>query len=196
MGANNHRAGEITGIAVGEAMQAENGCTYDLVVTLESPQVGTVNEERTSGMLDGFASICGPIDEAKLNRLGVGGTTDAALDQVTSLLPTIPPGGTIIVLSLNDDMALGALAAARTAGRLPEFRIGAQGADPSAWKEIACTPEWLADAAYFPERYGRTLVPAMIDLLNGNPVPEVLYTPHEAVNKDNIRTLYPETEAC
>jgi ribose transport system substrate-binding protein len=196
MGANNHRAGEITGVAVGEAMQAENDCAYDLVVTLESPQVGTVNEERTMGMLDGFSSICGAIPSDMLNRLGVGGTTDQALDQVTSLLPTIPSGGIIIILSLNDDMALGALAAARTAGRQTELRIGAQGADPSAWKEIACTPEWLADAAYFPERYGLTLVPAMIDLLNGEEVPPVLYTPHEAVNKDNIRTLYPDVEAC
>ena len=39
-------------------------------------------------------------------------------------------------------------------------RIGAQGADPSAWKEIACNPVWVADAAYFPERYGRTVIPA------------------------------------
>jgi len=196
MGANNHFAGEVSGEAVGKALQAENGCTYDQVITLESPQVGQVNEDRTMGMLDGFTSVCGEIPADKLQRLGVGGTTDLALEAVNNLLPTIPTGGTLIVFSLNDDMALGALAAARTAGREGELRIGAQGSDPSAWKEIACNPVWVADAAYFPERYGKTLVPAILDLIAGKEVPTALYTPHEAVNAGNIRTLYPDAPAC
>jgi ribose transport system substrate-binding protein len=196
MGANNSYAGFVVGESVGQQLQAENGCTYDLVITLESPQVGQVNEDRTMGMLDGLSSVCGEIPADKLQRLGVGGTTDLALEQVTNALPTIPSGGTLVVMSLNDDMALGALAAARTAGRESELRIGAQGADPSAWQEIACNPVWLADAAYFPERYGRTLIPAMIDILDGKEVPTELFTPHIAVTKDNITELYPETPAC
>jgi hypothetical protein len=40
------------------------------------------------------------------------------------------------------------------------------------------------------------MAPAMIDLLRGMPVPDTLYTPREAVNRDNIRLLYPDTEAC
>jgi len=196
MGANNHFAGEVSGSAVGEALKAENGCTYDLVITLESPQVGQVNEDRTMGMLDGFTGVCGDIPAEKLQRLGVGGTTDLALEAVNNLLPTIPAGGTLVVFSLNDDMALGALASARTAGRESELRIGAQGADPSAWKDIACNPVWVADAAYFPERYGKTLVPAMLDLIAGKEVPSELFTPHEAVNAGNIAALYPDAPAC
>lgn len=196
MGANNRRAGEIAGLAVGEALKAENGCQYNAALTLESPQVGEVNEARTGGMIAGFESVCGTIPLDKLRRLGVGGTTDAAVTQVSDAMSAIPSGGVIVVLSLNDDMALGALAAARTAGRQGELRIGAQGADPSAWKEIACNPSWVADAAYFPERYGRILVPAMIDILDGKTVPEFLYTPHQAITRDNVRVTYPDTPAC
>jgi ribose transport system substrate-binding protein len=195
-GANNTRAGQIGGIGAGEALKAENDCTYDKIITLESAAAGVVNTDRVQGMLDGFASICGPIDEAKILHQEVGGTTQLALDTFNSLLPTLAPGSITLVLSLNDDMALGALAAAKTAGRETDIRIGAQGADPSAWTEIACNPVWLADAAYFPEAYGKTVVPAIIDILKGNPVPEVLYTPHIAINKDNIREVYPETPAC
>jgi ribose transport system substrate-binding protein len=173
MGADNHFAGEVVGRSVGE-----------------------VNTNRTQGMLDGFTGVCGEIPTEKYQSLGVGGTTDLAIEQVTSLLPTVAPGSVIVALSLNDDMALGALAAARTAGRDGELRIGAQGADPSAWSEIACNPVWLADAAYFPERYGKTLIPAMIDILDGKDVPTELFTPHVAVTKDNIRELYPDTQAC
>lgn len=196
MGANNRRAGEIAGLAVAEALKTENGCQYNAVLTLESPQVGEVNEARTGGMIAGFESVCGAISTEKLRRLGVGGTTDAAVTQVSDALSAISSGGIVVILSLNDDMALGALAAARTAGRQNELRIGAQGADPSAWKEIACNPSWVADAAYFPERYGRILVPAMIDVLNGKTVPEFLYTPHQAITRDNVRSIYPDTPAC
>ncbi len=195
MGANNFHAGELSGIATGEALKAENGCTYDKILTLESPAVGQVNTDRVGGMVSGFASICGEVPADKLQALGIGGTTDGALEAVTSVLPTIPAGGTLVVLSLNDDMALGALAAARTAGRESELRIGAQGADPSAWKEILCNPSWIADTAYFPERYGKTLVPAVIDLLDGKEIPRNLFIVHEAINKDDLIETYPDAAA-
>jgi ribose transport system substrate-binding protein len=195
-GADNRFAGFVAGEAVGQHFDENFECEYDQIITLESVAAGLVNEDRTMGAIEGFASICGEVPEDKLQRLDIGGTTDLALAAVTNLLPTIPPGGRLIVLSLNDDMGLGALAAARTAGREGELFIGAQGADPSGWPEIACNPQWIADAAYFPERYGRTAVPAMIDVLQGEEVPELLFTPHVPVTADNIFELYPEAPAC
>lgn len=196
MGANNHRAGEIAGEALGQFLQSEFDCQYDFALTLESPQVGEVNEARIGGFIDGFEAICGEIPADDLQRLGVGGTTDAAVTQVGDAISAIEPGSRIIVMSLNDDMLLGAFAAARTAGRADEVYGAAQGADPSSWEEIACNPNWVADSAYFPERYGRILVPAIIDLINGESVPEFLFTPHEAITADNIRDIYPETPDC
>ncbi|CAN5507973.1 sugar ABC transporter substrate-binding protein [soil metagenome] len=195
-GADNRFAGFVAGEAVGQHLAAGMDCMYDQVITLESVAAGIVNEDRTLGSIEGFESICGEVPDDKIQRIDVGGTTDLALTSVGNLLPTIPAGGRLIVLSLNDDMALGALAAARTAGRESELVIGAQGADPSSWPEIACNPQWIADAAYFPERYGRTAVPAMIDILAGESVPELLFTPHVPVTAENIFELYPEAPAC
>jgi ribose transport system substrate-binding protein len=93
-------------------------------------------------------------------------------------------------------MSLGAFAAARTAGREGELRLAGQGADPTSWKEIACNPNWLADTAYFPDRYGTILIPAVVKLLNGETLPENLFVEHEVVTKDNVRTLFPDTPAC
>jgi ribose transport system substrate-binding protein len=195
-GANNYHAGELAGIGVGEGLQAENGCTYDQIITLESQAAGIVNTDRVQGMLDGFASVCGTPEDAKVIHQEVGGTTQLALEKMNDLLATLRPGGITVILSLNDDMAIGAQAAMTGAGRTGELRIGAQGADPSGWPHLACDPEWLADTAYFPERYGRTVVPALIDILAGNPVAKTIYTPHVALTKANIRETYPETPAC
>lgn len=189
-GADNRFAGFVAGEAVGQYFAENFDCAFDQVVTLETVGAGIVNEDRTLGAVEGFASVCGEVADDQLQRIDVGGTTDLALERVTNVLPTIPPGGRLVVLSLNDDMALGALAAARTAGREGELFIGAQGADPTSWPEIACNEQWIADTAYFPERYGRTSIPAMIDILNGQDVPTELFTPHVAVTADNISELY------
>ena len=196
MGADNTLAGTLAGKAVGDALKAENDCTYEAVVTLDTKGAGATTLARMDGMIAGFEEACGTIDAAKFKSIDVGGTTDLALEKFGNQLSAIKPGGIIAILSLNDDMSLGAFAAARTAGREKEIRLAGQGADPTSWKEIACNPQWLADTAYFPERYGTILVPAVVDLLSGKTVEKNLFTKHETVTKDNIRTVYPETPAC
>lgn len=196
MGADNTLAGTIAGKAVGDALKAENNCDYTAVVTLDTKGAGATTLARMDGMIAGFEEACGKIEAAKFKSIDVGGTTDLALEKFGNALSAIPPGGIIAILSLNDDMSLGAFAAARTAGREGEIRLAGQGADPTSWKEIACNPNWLADTAYFPERYGTILVPAVVDLLNGKTIEKNLFTKHETVTKDNIRTMYPDTPAC
>ncbi len=196
MGADNTVAGEIAGKYVGDALKAENDCDYEAVVTLDTKGAGATTEARVNGMIAGFEEACGKIDPAKFKSLDVGGTTDLAVTKFGDQLSAIKPGGKIVILSLNDDMSLGAFAAARTAGREAEIRLAGQGADPTSWKDIACNPQWLADTAYFPEHYGEILIPAVAKLLAGETVEKNLFTKHQAVTKDNVRTLYPDTPAC
>jgi ribose transport system substrate-binding protein len=196
MGADNTKAGELAGKFVGDSLKAENDCEYTAVVTLDTKGAGATTEARVNGMIAGFEQACGKIDQAKFRSLDVGGTTDLAVTKFGDQLSALAPGGIIVVLSLNDDMSLGAFAAARTAGREAELRLAGQGADPTSWKEIACNPQWLADTAYFPERYGEILIPAVVKLLNGETVEKNLFTQHDVVTKDNVRTLYPDTPAC
>lgn len=196
MGADNTVAGEISGKYVGDTLKTENDCDYTAVVTLDTKGAGATTEARVNGMIAGFEEACGKIPADKFKSLDVGGTTDLAVTKFGDQLSAIKPGGTIVVLSLNDDMSLGAFAAARTAGRAAELRLAGQGADPTSWKDIACNPQWLADTAYFPERYGEILIPAVVKLLNGETVEKNLFTKHEVVTKDNVRTLYPDTPAC
>jgi ribose transport system substrate-binding protein len=196
MGADNTLAGTLAGKVVGDALKAENDCTYEAVVTLDTKGAGATTLARMDGMIAGFEEACGTIDPAKFKSIDVGGTTDLALEKFGNQLSAIKPGGIIAILSLNDDMSLGAFAAARTAGREKEIRLAGQGADPTSWKEIACNPQWLGDTAYFPERYGTILVPAVVDLLSGKTIEKNLFTKHDVVTKDNVRTLYPDTPAC
>jgi ribose transport system substrate-binding protein len=146
------------------------------------------------GMRDGFKESC-PIPADKERIIDGADRTDPGLEKVTNLLGALP-GDRIIVVAINEDGILGAIGAANTLGRAADLYYAGQGADPSAWKEIACNPNYIATVAYFPERYGTLLIPNMVKLLQGETIPENIFTEHQVINRDNIRTVYPETPAC
>ena len=84
-------------MGVGNALKAENGCKYDKIVTMESPTAGVVNTDRIGGMLDGLASVCGPIDPAKVNHQDGKNTVDGGLATMNDVLPTLAPGSITVL---------------------------------------------------------------------------------------------------
>jgi len=194
MGANNREAGRMAGAAIGKYAKDTWNCDYTAYVSLESTASGQANTDRMGGFRDGFKESC-DIPKEKERILDGADRTDPALEQMTNLLGALP-GNRIIVVAINEDGILGAIGAANTVGRQKDLYYAGQGADPSAWKDIACNPNYIATVAYYPERYGSLLIPNMVKKLQGEEIPENIYTQHEVINKDNIRTIYPETPAC
>lgn len=194
MGANNREAGRLGGSVIGQYVADNWDCEYDAYVSLESTAAGAANFDRMGGYRDGFTEHC-ELDPAKEIILDGADRTDPALEQVSNLLPSLP-GNRIIVVAINEDGILGALGASRTLGRESDLIFSGQGTDPSIWKDVACNPQYIGSVAYFPERYGRTVIPAMIDILDGKEVARNLFTAHEVITAENIRDIYPETPAC
>ena len=194
MGADNHEAGRLAGAEIGKYAKATWDCDITAYVSLESTAAGQANTDRMGGMRDGFKESC-PIPADKERILDGADRTDPALEQVTNLLGALK-GDKIVVVAINEDGILGAIGAANTLGRQKDLFYAGQGADPSAWKDIACNPNYIATVAYYPERYGTLLIPNMVKALQGETIPKEIFTQHEVVNRDNIRTIYPETPAC
>jgi ribose transport system substrate-binding protein len=194
MGANNHEAGRLGGAEMGKYAKANWNCDFTAYVSLESTAAGDANKFRMGGWRDGFKESC-PIPPEKEHILDGADRTDPALTQMTDLLGALP-GNRIIVVAINEDGILGAIGAANTLGRQKDLFYGGQGTDPSIWKDIACNPNYIVSVAYYPERYGTLLIPNMVKALGGETIPKEIFTKHEVINKDNIRTIYPETPAC
>jgi ribose transport system substrate-binding protein len=191
-GANNHEAGRLAGAEIGRFAKETWDCDYTAYVSLESVGAVEANTQRMGGFRDGFTESCPLVNEIVLEDAD---RTDKALPQMSDLLPSLP-GDRIVVVAINEDGILGAIGAAKTQGREKDLFYAGQGADPSIWPTIACDPQYIATTAYFPERYGRTVIPAMIDILNGVEVTGPLYTQHEVITRENIREVYPETPPC
>ena len=133
MGANNSRAGNVAGEGLGNFMSENFDCEYDAYISLEDLGVGEVNDLRMNGIHDGFESVCGEIHD---ERVLDAGRQDIALTKFGDTLTAIPDAETIVVVGINDDSVLGALAAARTAGREEQLYITGMGADSTAHCEI------------------------------------------------------------
>jgi ribose transport system substrate-binding protein len=191
-GANNHEAGRLAGSAIGEFAKNEWDCDYTAYVSLESVGAADANTQRMGGMRDGFTEHCPIVNEIIRPD---DDRTDKALAGMSDLLPSLP-GDRIVVVAINEDGILGAIGAAATQGREGDLYYAGQGTDPSIWPTIACDPQYIASVAYFPERYGQTVVPAMIDILNGEEVEGPLFTVHEIVTSENIRDIYPDIPEC
>ena len=201
MGANNHEAGRIAGAAAGQFAKEKWNCDYTSYISLESTGAKAASDARMGGFRDGFKESCPLINEKVQPDVD---RTDKAVATMADVF-TATPGDRLIVVGINEDGVIGALAAAKTLGREADVFVAGQGADEFAWQDIACNPQYIASTLYLPERYGKTLIPAMIDILDGKEitedgaggtVPKNLFTSHSLVNAGNIRDTYPEIPAC
>ncbi len=188
--ADDLRAGQIAGAAVGKWVQARWQCKYDAYVSLESASVPDRNQKRMEGYRQGFATVCpGPITNEQVGASA--DRQDTARDAVATLLDSLPGKSRILVVAMNDDGALGALDAAKAAGREADVWVSGQGAEPRVRDLIRTNEHYLGDAAYFPERFGATIVPAILDLIEARPVPKQLLIEPAWVDATTIKTVYP-----
>lgn len=186
MGANNRLAGQLAGSAMGEFIKNEFDCDYTAYVSLESTAAGAANTDRMGGYREGFQEHCPLINERILDGAD---RTDPALEQMTDLLTALPGDG-IVVVAINEDGIIGAIAAAAILGRETDLYYSGQGTDPSIWCDIVNNPNYVASTAYFPERYGTILIPAILNLIEGNAVAGQLFTDHLIITSENISDVY------
>ncbi|MDE0654031.1 MAG: sugar ABC transporter substrate-binding protein [bacterium] len=191
MGANNRYAGWLGGSAMGAYFKENFDCDYTAYVSLESTAAGAANRDRMGGYREGFQEHCPIVNERVMDGAD---RTDPALEQLTDLLPALP-GDRIAVVAINEDGIIGAIAAARTLGRDGDLYFSGQGTDPSIWCEVQNNPNYIASVAYFPERYGTILLPAIINAIEGNSIAGQLFTPHQQITSENIDQYY-EVTGC
>ena len=193
-GANNYYAGKLSGTALGAYAKAKWNCAIDQVLSLNAPTAGQVVVDRENGELAGIKSAC---PKAKVTKVTTNATTSGSIQPFTDTLSRFPGKHHLLVTATNDDQSIGAIKAAQSAGRLGDIYVGGQGADPTSWPYMCGkTPfkNWVDDTAYFPEKYGDTVVPLLLSLIDGQKEPKVVNVNHRVVTPQNIRQIYPN--AC
>lgn len=189
VGADDLRAGQVAGRAVGEWVKERWSCTYDAYVSFGSVAAASRSQKRMEGYRQGFSAVC-PITNEQIGR--AIDTESLATTAMADVLATLAGKTKILVVAVNGDAARGALAAAKAAGREGDVWVSGQGGEKPSRDLIRTDEHYLGDAAYFPERYGATIVPAILDLIAGKAVqPQLLIEP-AWLDAATIGELYPE----
>ena len=118
-----------------------------------------------------------------------------AQTQVAGLLKGLK-GKPNVVVGLNEDAILGAMAAGADAGRANHLWYSGQLAEPSIREDIACNDHYIASVAQFPERFGGPLVTTLIDAIEGRGAAPELEAELQFVTSENVRELFPDIPAC
>lgn len=186
-GANNPEAGFLAGEYLGKKAQEEWDGKIDKVIMLELPQSGVVPAQRMQGQLDGLKSVIPDIKDEDILRLDSKNTLEESKRLISDVLSTLPDAEHLAILSINDDTALGAVAALEIADRTDDAFIVGQGADQRGLEELQKenTP-YLGSTAYFPDKYGEYVIPAAIKILEGEEPPKEIFVEHEFVSKENL----------
>ncbi|GAB4542886.1 MAG: hypothetical protein Kow0063_35460 [Anaerolineae bacterium] len=191
-GVNNYRAGHLAGVALGNWVKENWNGVFDRLVVLEEPRAGALPAARILGQLDGFQEVVGEVPQSKLIYLDSGNTSDVSEAHMLAALNDMPDAHRLAVISFNDDAAIGALTAAREAGREADVVIVGQGADRIVREEI-----WRRDSriigstAFWPEKYGQKLIEVATKILRGEQLPPAIYMDHTFISSENIDRFYP-----
>jgi hypothetical protein len=195
-GVDQRAAGVAAGHALGGTLRDGDLCAYDHLVIVADAVLGDASNERVDGLREGFELACGEVAPERITIVEPPGDGGGLATVLGPLLEGAAANARLAILGVNDRVSRAATDIADALAAPVAVSVGTVGADVEAWEAIACDPRWVAAVALFPERYGRTVVPALLDLLAGEPVPAALPTPHAIVDAHTIRAEYPDIPAC
>ena len=191
-GVDNYRAGHMAGEALGKWVVKNWGGRFEKLIVLDEPRAGSLVGARLRGQIDGLQELVGFVAEDQKVYLDCGNTSSITEALVHKTLQRFPDDHRFVFISFNDDLAIGALRAAKALGREPDIVIVGQGADRVVRKEIRRPgSRIIGSTAYMPERYGEQLVEIALKVLRGEPNPPAVYIKHVFINSENIDQYYP-----
>jgi ribose transport system substrate-binding protein len=159
----------------------------DAVLGIGFAEAGSFVQSRITGAFDGIRSHINDIPQKHYAILEGRGMQEPSRQAVASFLHGRRKGERILVAAATDSSALGALAAAREAGREADFAIVGQDCIPEALKEMRSGESALiASISHEVETYGPRLIQLGIALLRGYTVPPYNYVRHRAVTAEAL----------
>lgn len=195
-GADNELAGKVAGKYLAESSKEDFGGEPDCILLVEDSASGEAVLARVRKAVDGFKEVYPDFPDDKV--YSVDATSDASTAQkvVADFLSAHPDFSKIAIVTMHDIATTGALAAIETAGREEDCILVAQNETMYLQyiKENPKAPEhevYKGAVAYFFDRYGSLIMPYVIDALEGKEVPDTISVPHEVVNRENAKELFP-----
>jgi ribose transport system substrate-binding protein len=189
LGVDNQRAGAMAGRALLKAAQTHWDGDCDEILFLDLEIAGSLPHLRLSSAQD-------------ILRKGLGGhCTFTHLDsrgefvrsfELTRRHLRLAPRHRTLVTGINDYAVLGALRAFEEAGRSDMCLAASYGGGAESRRELRLpNTRLVAAVAFFPEKYGESLLVLALDILNKRATPPAIYMPVQLLTRRNVDDFYP-----
>lgn len=195
-GASNYNAGFVAGVWLGNYIVEHGWDDAVLVIgTVDTPVEPLL--ERDRGCKDGVLSVV-DLPEDRIYGLGMPAPalTEEGYNTMTDWLTAHPEVKHIISCGSNDQRATGVSAACEAAGMAQTCVVIGMGCDAPALMELRERTDeesaFKGSVGFFPEFYGRYVVPMIVDLIEGKPVPDSVRLDHFVIDRSNVLQYYPE----
>ncbi len=186
-------AGRLGGRALGQLASERWGCQVRALIGLASGEGDPIGGARMDGYREGYEEHCElPLETRALPDAQHLVTAKTQLARVLEEIKGQP----ILVAGVSDSAVLGAMTAASDQRRAKHVWYAGQLAEPEIRGVIACGEHVVGSVGQFPERFGATVVPTLLDAIEGREVPAELDAELELVTSANVRQLFPDTPAC
>jgi ribose transport system substrate-binding protein len=190
-GANNYEAGLIGGRHLGRWAAKQWHGTVDEVLLIELARAGSVPQARMRGMLEGIHDVLPVPDSCRVLHLDGDGQFGQSLECVRKHL-RLSRAKHFLVGAANDPSALGALRAFQEVGRAADCAVVGHNAEPEGRTELReAGTRLIGSVAYFPEKYGPSLIRLALEILDAKPTPPAVFIKHQLITPENVDHYYP-----
>jgi ribose transport system substrate-binding protein len=190
LGVDNQRAGLAAGKALLRAAQNQWDGECDEILFLDLEIAGSLPHMRISNAQNILRnSLDG---KCALTHLDSRGEFVRAFELTRRHLQKVPRRRTLLT-GINDYAVLGALRAFEEAGRSNLCLAVSHGGGPEARRELRLpNTRLVAVVAFFPEKYGESLILLALDILNKRTTPPAIYMPVQVLTPRNVDEFYPQ----
>lgn len=189
LGVDNQHAGVVAGRALLKASQKQwNGECGEMLV-LDQEMAGSLPQLRLSSAQKVLYS--GLRNGSVPTHLDSRGEFVRSFELTRRHLQAVPKRRTLVT-GINDYAVLGALRAFEEAGRSDLCLAVSFGGGPEARRELRIQTTRLVGAvAFFPEKYGESLLLLALDILHKRTTPPAVYMPVQLLTRANVEVYYP-----
>jgi ribose transport system substrate-binding protein len=188
-GIDNYRVGMTAGRALARAAKQIWQGQFDELLLLEVGIAGSLPHLRLTGAAVAIREEV-PFS-GRIHGLDTRGEFLRSFDVVRKHLHSTPKRRTLVV-GVNDSAVLGALRAFEETGRANLCLGVGLGAIPEAREELRRrSTRLIGSVAFFPEKYGESLVQLALEILHKRSVPPAVYASIQMITARNVDKFYP-----
>lgn len=172
---DNYQGGNLLGEFLAEQLKGQGK-----VAIIDHPMVTSV-QERVKGFEDALKKYPGI---SIVQKVPGEGQRDKAMRSAQDLIAS--RADLDAIFGINDDSALGALAAVESAGLQEKIKIVGFDATPEACGAIREGKSLIADIAQFPKEIGKTASETIAEFFQGKNIPPVKYIPVKLITRETL----------